>query len=149
MLGVVIPVLTRPEVFILAIVYYVLGYLVYAVLMGAGGALGTNMQEAQQLAGIFSAMAAIPFMLAGFIMANPNATVARVLSWFPFTAPTMMLLRVPMGQVPLVDILGSIGMLVLTIPVVLWAGSKVFRMGLLMYGKRPGLKQIYQALRLA
>ena len=147
LLGVAAPLLARPEVFVLGLVYYLLGFLVYAVLMGAVGALGTTMQESQQLAGIFSGMAAIPLILNGFIISNPNVPLLRVLSWFPLTAPTVMMLRLPMAEVPLVDIVGSIVMLILAVPAVLWAGSKVFRMGLLMYGKRPGLAQVMQALR--
>jgi ABC-2 type transport system permease protein len=58
-----------------------------------------------------------------------------------------MLLRIPMAEVPVVDIVGSIMMILITIPVVLWAGNKVFRMGLLMYGKRPTLAQVWQTLR--
>ncbi|MFB0546383.1 MAG: ABC transporter permease [Anaerolineae bacterium] len=147
LLGVTMPLLARPEVFVLGLVYYLLGFLVYAVLMGAVGALGTTMQESQQLAGIFSLMAAIPLMLGGFMFSNPNMVLARVLSWFPLTAPTMMLLRLPMAEVPVVDVVGSIAMLIITIPAVLWAGAKVFRMGLLMYGKRPSLRQVIRALR--
>lgn len=149
LLGIALPFLVRPQVLLLGVVYYVLGFLVYAVLMGGVGALGTTQQESQQLAGIFSMMAAIPLMLGGFMFSNPNMTLVRVLSWFPLTAPTMMLLRLPMTEVPLVDVVGSIVMLILTIPVILWAGSKVFRMGLLMYGKRPGLRQVLRALRQA
>jgi len=147
LLGVVIPLLNRPEVFLLGLIYYLAGYLVYAVLMGAVGSLGTTMHESQQLAGIFSMIAAIPMMLSGFMFANPNMTLARVLSWFPLTAPTMMMLRLPMAEVPTVDIVGSIVMIIIAIPAVLWAGAKVFRMGLLMYGKRPAVAQIIQALR--
>ena len=149
LLGVALPLLVRPQVLILGVVYYALGFVVYAVLMGGVGALGTTQQESQQLAGIFSIMAAIPLMLGGFMFSNPNMTLVRVLSWFPLTAPTMMLLRLPMTEVPLVDIVGSIVMLIITIPIILWAGSKVFRMGLLMYGKRPGLRQVLRALRQA
>jgi ABC-2 type transport system permease protein len=147
MLGIALPLLTRPEVFVLGLVYYILGFLVYAVLMGAVGSLGTTMQESQQLAGIFSLLAALPLMLGGFMFANPNMPLVRILSWFPLTAPTMMLLRFPMAQVPLVDVVGSIGLLVVTIPAILWAGAKVFRMGLLMYGKRPALAEVVRALR--
>ena len=147
LLGVALPLLTRSEVFILGLVYYLLGFLVYAVLMGAVGALGTTMQESQQLAGIFSLMATIPLMLSGFMFSNPNMTLFRVLSWFPLTAPTVMMLRLPMVEVPAVDIVGSIVMLLVSIPAVLWAGAKVFRMGLLMYGKRPSLVQVVRALR--
>jgi ABC-2 type transport system permease protein len=146
-LGVAAPLLARPEVFVLGLVYYMLGFLVYAVLMGAAGALGSTMQESQQLAGIFSMMAAIPLILNGFIISNPNMPLLRVLSWFPLTAPTVMMQRLPMAEVPLVDIVGSIVMLVFAILAVLWAGSKVFRMGLLMYGKRPSLGQVMQSLR--
>ncbi len=149
LLGVAIPLLVRPQVLALGVVYYALGFLVYAVLMGAVGALGTTQQESQQLAGIFSVMAAIPLMIGGFMFSNPNMTFVRVLSWFPLTAPTMMLLRLPMTEVPVVDIVGSIALLIITIPAILWAGSKVFRMGLLMYGKRPSLRQVLRALRQA
>ena len=147
LLGVAAPLLARPEVFVLGLVYYLLGFLVYAVLMGAVGALGTTMQESQQLAGIFSGMAAIPLILNGFIISNPNVPLLRVLSWFPLTAPTVMMLRLPMAEVPVIDVVGSIVMLILAVPAVLWAGSKVFRMGLLMYGKRPGLAQVMRMLR--
>ena len=146
LLGIALPFLVRPQVLLLGVVYYVLGFLIYAVLMGGVGALGTTQQESQQLAGIFSFMAAIPLMLGGFMFTNPNMTIVRVLSWFPLTAPTMMLLRLPMAEVPAIDIVGSIGMLLISIPAVLWVGSKIFRMGLLMYGKRPSLRQIFRAL---
>lgn len=149
LLGIALPLLVRPQVLVLGVVYYILGFLVYAVLMGSVGALGTTEQESQQLAGIFSLMAAIPLMVGGFMFSNPNMTFVRVLSWFPLTAPTMMLLRLPMVEVPVIDVVGSIVMLIVTIPVILWAGSKVFRMGLLMYGKRPSLKQVLRALRQA
>lgn len=147
LLGLAIPLLSRPEVFILALIYYLLGFIVYAVLMGAVGALGTTMHESQQLAGIFSLLAAVPLMMAGFMFANPNMPLVRFFSWFPLTAPTMMMLRVPMAEVPVIDVVGSIGMILITIPVLLWAGAKVFRMGLLMYGKRPALAQVIRALR--
>ena len=149
LLGVSVPLLSRPEILVLALVYYVLGFLIYAVLMGAVGALGTNAQESQQLASIFSLMAAIPLMTGVFLLTNPNMALARVLSWFPLTAPTMMMLRLPMTQVPVIDIVGSIVVLLITIPVAIWAGAKVFRMGLLMYGKRPTLAVVMRALRQA
>ena len=147
LLGMAVPLLARLEVFTLALVYYLLGFLVYAVLMGAVGALGTTMRESQQLAGIFSMAVAIPMMMSGFLFSNPNAAPARALSWFPLTAPTMMMMRLPLAEVPVMDVVGSILALVVSIPALLWAGAKVFRLGLLMYGKRPTLAQIVSALR--
>ncbi len=135
------------RVLILGVVYYLLGYTLYAMLMAGIGALGTTMRESQQLAGIFSFIAVIPYMMAGVVMMNPNMTIVRVFSFFPLTAPTAMMLRVPLGDVPWVDIVGSIGVLLLSIPVALWLGAKLFRIGLLIYGKRPTMRELWQMLR--
>ncbi|MGB9889134.1 MAG: ABC transporter permease [Anaerolineae bacterium] len=135
------------RVFILGVVYYLLGYLLYAVLMAGVGALGTTMRESQQLASIFSLIAVLPYMLASFVLINPNAPLARVFSFFPLTAPTMMMMRIPLGEVPWVDIAGSIGVLLLSIPAALGFGAKLFRVGLLIYGKRPTLREIGRILR--
>jgi ABC-2 type transport system permease protein len=135
------------RVLVLGVVYYVLGFTLYAILMAGVGALGATSQESQQLAGVFSFFAAIPYMLSGFLFTNPNMGVARVLSFFPLTAPTMMMLRLPLAEVPWVDVAGSIVALLLSIPAALWAGAKLFRVGLLIYGKRPTLKEMWLILR--
>ncbi|MCC6187673.1 MAG: ABC transporter permease [Anaerolineales bacterium] len=138
-----------PRVFALSALYFILGYLLYGTLMAAAGALGTSMRESQQLAGLFSFGAAVPMMFNSLIFASPNGTIARALSYFPLTAPTTMMLRLPLTNVSTLDLAISLGLLALSIPVVLWAGAKVFRMGLLLYGKRPSLVQIVKALRQA
>ena len=135
------------RVLILGVVYYLLGYTLYAILMAGVGALGTTMQESQQLAGIFSFFAAVPYMISGFLFANPNMLIARVLSFFPLTASTMMMLRLPLAEVGWVDVVGSIVVLLLSIPAALWVGAKLFRVGLLIYGKRPTLREIWLILR--
>jgi ABC-2 type transport system permease protein len=135
------------RVLVLGVVYYLLGYTLYAILMAGVGALGATAQESQQLAGIFSFFAAIPYMISGFLFTNPNMLIARVLSFFPLTAPTMMMLRLPLAEVPWVDVAGSIVVLLLSIPAAMWVGSKLFRVGLLIYGKRPTMKEIWGILR--
>ncbi len=139
----------NPGVFLLATVYFLLGYLVFGIIMASAGSLGTNMRESQQLAGVFSFAAGIPYMIAGVLFSNPNALIARVLSFFPLTAPAMMMLRLPLGPVPTEDIIGSIAVLLVTVPILLWAGARLFRMGLLIYGKRPSLGEILRGLRSA
>ena len=145
--GIMLPLLMRVEVFGLALVFYILGFGVYAVLIAAIGTLGSSFQESQQITGIFIFIAAIPMMLTGVIMTNPDAMVVRVLSWFPLTAPTTMMLRLPLAEVPWFDVAGSIILLLITIPVVVWLGAKVFRLGMLMYGKRPGILEIVRLLK--
>ena len=135
------------RVLVLGVVYYLLGFTLYAILMAGVGALGATAQESQQLAGIFSFFAAVPYMISGFLFTNPNMLIARVLSFFPLTAPTMMMLRLPLAEVPWVDVAGSIVILLLSIPAAMWVGVKLFRVGLLIYGKRPTVKEIWGILR--
>ena len=139
----------NPVVFILSGLYFLLGYLLFGTLMAAAGSLGTSQRESQQMAGLFSFGAAVPFMFNSLIFANPNGPIPRFLSMFPLTAPTAMMLRLPLTTVSPLDLAISLGGLLITIPLALWAGAKVFRMGLLLYGKRPSLKQIFLALRQA
>ena len=145
--GIVLPFFTRVDVFALSLVYYILGFTVYAVLIGAVGTLGSNFQESQQITAVFTLMATVPMMLTGVIFTNPNMMLIRVLSWFPLTAPTAMMLRLPLADVPWIDVVGSILVLLATVPLVIWLGGKVFRLGMLMYGKRPGIVEIVRLLR--
>jgi ABC-2 type transport system permease protein len=133
----------------LGLLYFVLGYLLFATLMAVAGSMGTTMRESQQIASIFSLAAAIPWMLMGVIFANPNAALAVALSYFPLTAPVMMLIRLGFGQVPTHQIIISLALLAATLVLSLWAGAKTFRVGLLMYGKRPSLTDLARAFKQA
>lgn len=138
----------RPEFLLLDILYFLLGFLLYALLMGSVGALGTSQQESQQMAGIFTFLAVIPFMLGSFFISNPDSTIVRVLSWFPITAPTAMLLRLPLTvSLPWIDIVISLSGLVITISFAVWFGGKIFRLGLLIYGQRPSFGRVWKMLR--
>lgn len=134
---------------LLAVVYFVLGYLLFATLMGVAGSMGTTQRESQQIASIFSLAAAIPFMTMGIVFTNPHSGIAVVLSYIPLTSPVMMLMRLGIGNVPPVEITISLALLVAGIAVSLWAGAKIFRASLLMYGKRPSIKDLGRAFRQA
>ena len=133
----------------LVLVYFVLGYLLFATLMAVAGSMGTTARESQQIAGIFTLSAAIPWMAMGLLFANPDATIIVILSYFPLTSPVMMLLRLSFADVPTEQIAISLVLLVAGITFSVWAGVKIFRMGLLMYGKRPGPKDLIRAFRQA
>jgi ABC-2 type transport system permease protein len=133
----------------LGVVYYILGYLLFATLMAVAGSMGTTQRESQQIAGIFFFIAAVPWMTMGIVFANPDSTIAVILSYIPLTSPVMMLLRLGIGSVPWEQIVISLVLLVLSIAFSLWAGAKVFRTSLLMYGKRPGLKDLARSFRQA
>jgi ABC-2 type transport system permease protein len=138
-----------PSTVVLALTYFVLGYLLFATLMAVAGSMGTTMRESQQIASIFTVAAAIPWMMMGIVIANPDSAIAVALSYFPLTSPVMMLIRIGVAQVPAGQIAISLTLLVGALAFSLWAGAKVFRVGLLMYGKRPSLKDLGRAFKQA
>jgi ABC-2 type transport system permease protein len=118
-------------------------------MMASAGALGSTAREGQQISGIFSFLSAVPFMFANFIMMQPNAALAKVLSFFPLTAPITMMMRLALTTIPPLEVAISLVLLILGILGLLWAGGKLFRLGLLMYGKRPSVAEMWRALRQA
>ena len=134
---------------LLAVVYFALGYLLFATLMGVAGSMGTTQRESQQIASIFSLAAAIPFMTMGIVFTNPHSGLAVALGYIPLTSPVMMLMRIGIGNVPPAQIAISLALLVAGIVLSLWAVAKIFRASLLMYGKRPSLKDLGRAFRQA
>ncbi|MBS1254174.1 MAG: putative protein YhaP [Anaerolineales bacterium] len=137
------------SVIFLSMVYFLLGYLLFAAFMAAAGAASTTLREGQQLASIVTIIGAIPFMLASLFFANPDAGIIRVLSYFPLTAPIMMMQRLAIDEVSASEIVISIVLLVAGIVVGVWAAAKIFRIGILMYGQRLGPRQLWTALRQA
>jgi ABC-2 type transport system permease protein len=131
----------------LALVYFVLGYTLFASLMAGTGVLGRSAQESAQLSTIWTLTSASPMFFLPAISAAPNGGLARALSFFPLTAPVTMLVRLSSTDPPLVDILGSILLGVAAIYFALRAASKLLRAAALMYGKRPTLPELIRWLR--
>jgi ABC-2 type transport system permease protein len=132
------------------LVFFILGFLMIGSLMTGTGALGTTSRESQQLAALWSLLAVLPSMLTAIpILNDPNGWLARLFGWFPLSAPITMMLRMGTGKVPLWDVLVAILFLVLGVYLGIRAAGALFRLGLLMYGKRPSLREILRQLRRA
>jgi len=121
--------------------YFVFGYLLYSALFAIVGVSVGNEADAQQMAMPFTLPLAIPVMLLQFITENPDSNLVLFLTFFPFTSPTTMLLRMPMG-VPVGELVLSMLTLFLTFIFAAYVASKVYRTGVLMYGKKISLKEI-------
>ena len=132
---------------LLSVVYFLLGYLLFAGLMAGTGILGNSPQESAQLSAIWTLASVIPMFLLAPISESPNSWLARGLSFFPLTAPVTMLLRVSAAEVPKLDIIISIFILILGIAAAIRGSAKIFRAAALMYGKRPSLGEILRWLR--
>ncbi|MHC1584497.1 MAG: ABC transporter permease [Methanosarcinales archaeon] len=132
---------------VLAPIYFLLGYLVFASIMAGVGAVSTTLREGQQLAGVFSMSGVIPLFFLQFIIMSPNAIFARLLSYFPLTSPLTMILRLSITEVPVYDIVISLMILIISTIGVIELSSRVFRAGLLMYGKKPTIKELIKYVR--
>lgn len=135
-----------PEVFFWGIPFFILGYLLYATLMAGIGALVPNIKEASQATFVIIIPILIPLMMVGVIIEQPNATLPVILSLIPFTAPNTMMTRISVSQVPLVQLLTSIGLMITTIVLLIRAVSGMFRAQLLLTGNKFNLNLFIKAL---
>ncbi len=129
------------------IVYFLLGYLLYSAVAAALGAMTNSEQELQQL-NLFLAMPlALCLFSLGVVIPNPDGVAATVISFIPFCTPLIMYMRISMGHPSGLQIAASIGLMLVTIYAILWVASRIYRVGILMYGKKPSLPEILRWLK--
>ena len=129
------------------IIYFVLGYALYSSVAAALGAMTNSEQELQQL-NMFLMMPLFFCMLMLFPVINsPNSLLSKVVSQIPFCAPLLMDLRISISMPQPWEIGLSIALILVTIYVVLWISSRIYRVGILMYGKKPNLPEILRWLK--
>ncbi len=124
------------------IVFFLLGYLLYSAMAAGLGAMTNSEQELQQLNMFLVLPLAACMIMLQLILTSPSSTVSRVVSMVPFFAPLLMYMRISVSPVPWYEIVGSIAILLLTICAILYVTSKIYRVGILMYGKKPNLPEI-------
>jgi ABC-2 type transport system permease protein len=135
-----------PLLFVLFLTYFLLGYALFGSLMLGFGALGTSARESHQIGSILSLIAISPLFAIAVLVEAPNGTLATVFSYVPFTAPTTMIFRYvidPQGM-PWRDLVLSALVLAVSTFLAIRFSARLFRAGLLLYGKRPGLRQIWR-----
>ena len=129
------------------LLYFIGGYFLYSSIYAAIGAAVDNETDSQQ----FLLPIILPLILGvyvGFfsVLNDPNGTIATVFSMIPFTSPIVMMMRIPFG-VPWWQVLISLTILFATFFFVVWFASKIYRVGILMYGKKPTWKELYKWLK--
>ena len=129
------------------IMFFIGGYLLYSSLYAAIGAAVDNETDTQQ----FMMPILVPLILAVYVgiftvIEDPHGTVSTIFSFIPFTSPVVMLMRIPFG-VPLWQQLLSFGLLVGTFIFAVWFAAKIYRVGILMYGKKPSYKELIKWIR--
>jgi ABC-2 type transport system permease protein len=129
------------------VVYFLLGFLLYSSLFAAVGASVNTSQEAQSLAFPVMMPLIVGVTLFPMVMQAPDSTISVVLSLIPFFTPLLMFLRIAVLTPPLWQIALSILLTGLTIAGVLWVAARIYRVGILMYGKRPTFPEILRWVR--
>jgi len=126
---------------------YVLGYIYYSSVAAMFGSMVNSEQEMQQM-NMFVVMPLASCMAFLYpVIVHPDAWYSVALSLFPPTAPLIMFLRVTMHQPPAWELLLSLGLMFVAIYLVIWLASRIYRVGILMYGKRPNLPEILRWIR--
>jgi len=136
-----------PGFLALGIVYFILGYSLFGVLSAAVAAISPTIREAQALASIYTLFAFVPLWFLSLLMFFPNNPIWIVFSIFPFSAPVMIMLRLGITGVPVWQIAVSIAVLLSCIIGGLFLAAKLLGTYILMYGKRPNLKEIIRNFR--
>ena len=131
----------------LGVVYFVLGYMLFAVLSIGVGAISGNATEGNSLAMFYTMAMFIPLWLLGLEVAIPNNPLWVVLTLFPITAPIQAMVRLGFNGIPTWQIITSIAVLLISIIGGLYLAIRVFRVYMLMYGKRPKLAEIVHNLK--
>lgn len=133
---------------IYALVFFLLGYFLYATLAALLGSLVSRTEDVQQMLMPMMFLIIAAFMIAASGLGNPELGYLKVASFFPFFTPLVMFLRVGMLELPLWEPLLSIAIMLVTIFILGWFGARVYRGGVLMYGPSRSLKDIKRAIQL-
>lgn|GEM_PF-198687 len=129
------------------LLFFILGFFFYSALFVGIGSIATTEQEAQMINGYLVMFLLVPIIFSVSAIENPSSFLMRLLSYIPFTTPTVMILRLNTAQIEIGEIItASVILLVSTILAILFA-AKIFRIGILSYGKMPKAKEIIQWLK--
>ncbi len=139
----------EPSTLAVLVAFFLAGYFLFAVTFAGIGSAVTSVKEAGPPATIFAILAGIPVLVGSAILSDPDGTLARVLSFIPFTAPTTMMQRVSSSNVSGFETLASLAVTLAAGAVMLFVASRVFRAGLLMYGQRMTIRGMVRAIRQA
>ena len=129
------------------LVYFALGYILYSSVAAALGAMTNSEQELQQLNMFLMVPLFFSMLMLVPVVTNPNSMLSRIVSQIPFCAPLLMELRISISMPQPWELALSIALILVTTYAVLWISSRIYRVGILMYGKKPNIPEILRWLK--
>lgn len=135
------------DTFFFFVLFFIIGFFQFATLYAAVGAMCSTQEDAQALSTPITILVIIPFMVSFMVINDPSSQIAKILSMTPFFTPMIMFLRTTLIAPPLWEILAALVINILAILFFTWISAKIYRVGILMYGKRPTVPEIVKWLR--
>jgi len=139
----------RPMVFVYFALFFILGYLTFVCVYAIAGAACNTDKEAQQLVAPIQMLMMVPWFVMFAIITNPDSSFSVALSLMPVYGPITMFVRTLVSEPPVWHVLLSIGVSIVTILVFFYVTAKIFRVGILSYGKRPTIPELWRWLKVA
>lgn len=145
----VLSALPTPGTAVVILCYFVLGFIFYAALFAAVGAMVSSQEDVQQASMPVMLMLISSIIFMQPILLNPGSALSRTMSLIPFSAPILMPLRMSLVSVPWYELVASLGGVVVACVAAIWLSARIYRVGLLMYGKRPSFAELARWVRYA
>ena len=136
-----------PAILVYAILFFLAGFFLYAMLFAAVGSIVSRTEDLGQAVLPITMLTLVGFYIAMFGLTQPDSTLIVVCSYIPFFSPFLMVLRVGLSEPALWEAALSLGILLVAILVLGWLSAKIYRTGVLMYGKRPSIKELVKAMK--
>ena len=135
--------------FAVFLAYFIGGFFLYSAMFAAVGAMSSSEQEAQQAQQPIVYVLVVAFLSMFALLNDPGSVLAVTLSLLPFTSPIAMPVRWAAGDLPATELWASLALLAIAIVVVTWVAARIYRVGILMTGKRPNLRELVRWVRAA
>jgi ABC-2 type transport system permease protein len=134
---------------VIFVLYFLLGYFLYAAIYAAVGAISSTEAEARQAQVPVQLLLMIPYVSFFGILNDPNGSLAVWMTLIPFWSPIAVPVRWGASPIPVIEMVASLAILLVTVVIVTWVAARVYRVGILMTGKRPNIKELVRWVRAA
>ena len=136
-----------PALMVVFLTFFLLGFFLYSAAYAAVGAMCSTMQETQQASMPVTLTVIVAFFMVFNVLNDPNGTMAHTMSLIPLFAPLVVPVRYSLNPLSPMELLASAGMTALGVIIVVWIAARIYRVGILMHGKKPKLKQLLGWIR--
>jgi ABC-2 type transport system permease protein len=136
-----------PDLIAVILVFFLLGFFFYSSLYAAIGSMCSSQQEAQQSATPVTMIVVIGMICMFSLINEPSGTLAKVLTFIPFFTPLVVPVRYAIAPLPAGEVGLGVAVMLLGIVAVVWVGARIYRIGILSYGKKPSLRELVRWVR--